>query len=283
MFERLSREALSELAARVAGSDGVRAAGVARRLEDDRLVVLYLNAHGLGEYELRQETCYVLQAPARAGYLEAPVESGDGDPFSWYLTFDGVARVASMPVADVETEGRVWFGLDSEAGPSSAEGLRDLAGSWASLSARRFTADQHIAHLERLDDVMASLPVLLQVLDVREIFARLSDIAQAALPHDMLTLGLFDEDMSRVTMYARTGHGDDLGRQHPQPYPPRVVQAWRYDVIHDRLAHPLERDRPPTRLGMRSSVRQAILAEGRVIGGLAFNAKAERRYSMLDV
>jgi len=118
------------------------------------------------------------------------------------------------------------------------------------------SADDEVERLRRLELAAGLLPALLRVLDVRGVFEGLSAIGRHALPHDMLTLGLFNGDFTRLTMFARTGQGDDLGRDFPQPYPPAVVRAWNFDIIDDRVEHPLERDRPPTRLGMRSSLAQ---------------------------
>jgi transcriptional regulator with GAF, ATPase, and Fis domain len=103
------------------------------------------------------------------------------------------------------------------------------------------------------------------------------------LPHDTLTLGLMNEALTELTLYAHTGEGSDLPTVSPQPYPPNVTRAWNFDILDDRITHPLDRDRPATRLGMRSSVRLPIRFGDRLIGGLAFNSAEPSRYSGFDV
>ena len=68
----------------------------------------------------------------------------------------------------------------------------------------------------------------------------------SSAPHDLLTLGLFNDDLTEITMHARTGVGSDLGGTFPQPYPPAIVRDWDFDIVDDRENHPLERDRAPT-------------------------------------
>ena len=71
-------------------------------------------------------------------------------------------------------------------------------------------------------------------------------------------------------MHARTGTGPDLGGTFPQPYPPAVVRAGTSTSSTIASSHPLERDRPPTKLGRRSSIRVQLRLGDRVIGGLGF-------------
>ena len=52
-----------------------------------------------------------------------------------------------------------------------------------------------------------SLPAVLRVLDVREVFDRLSAIARRALPHDLLLLRHLSADASKIMTLARTGGG----------------------------------------------------------------------------
>src|SRR5205085_3539211 len=99
----------------------------------------------------------------------------------------------------------------------------------------------------------------------------LSRIAKRALPHDLLFLRLFNDDFSKITLYAPTGEGArDIERELPHLYPPAVTHAWTFDIIDDHLAHPLECDRPPTKMGVRSSLRLPVRLGDRMAGGIAF-------------
>src|SRR5262249_30128458 len=83
--------------------------------------------------------------------------------------------------------------------------------------------------------------------------------------------------------HARSGTGPDLGGTFAQPYPPEVARAWEFDIVGGRVNHPLERDRPPTRLGCRSSIRVQLKLGDRVIGGLGFMSFDHDRYTSGDV
>jgi hypothetical protein len=56
--------------------------------------------------------------------------------------------------------------------------------------------------LRRLRSLDELLPALSGALDVRDVFARISEIAQKVLPHDMLALPLASEDRQTVVVYA---------------------------------------------------------------------------------
>src|SRR5262249_14845047 len=121
------------------------------------------------------------------------------------------------------------------------------------------------------------------VLDVSEVFNRLSSIAQKALPHDLLGLRLLSDDLSKVTTFARTGGGDDFDMELTLKYPAAVIRAWNFDIVDDHTIHPVERDNAPAKLGLRSSLRLPIRSEGQVIGGLGFMSFEPSMYTSADV
>jgi transcriptional regulator with GAF, ATPase, and Fis domain len=161
--------------------------------------------------------------------------------------------------------------------------LAQIASMAATLLQEPVTADHRDERARRLESAAGLLPALLQLVDVREVFDRLSDVSQDALPHDMLTLGLFNEAFTELTLYAGTGSGSDVGRTFPHRYPRTVTEAWHYDILDDRATAALERDRPPTSLGMHSSLRVPFWFDGKVKGGLGFHSRASSRYSSRDV
>jgi transcriptional regulator of acetoin/glycerol metabolism len=56
----------------------------------------------------------------------------------------------------------------------------------------------------RLEAVAKILPTLFRVLDVREIFDRISTIATEVLRHDFATIGLFVDDLTTLQVYVQT-------------------------------------------------------------------------------
>jgi hypothetical protein len=138
---------------------------------------------------------------------------------NWQLFYGEAQSIYSIRLHGVQRETRFWVGL---ATPDALtvepqRGLNAVAETSVRALTAEITADESVLRLERLELAAALLPPLLRVLDVREVFDHLSKIARAALPHDMLTLGLFDENDTTLTMFARTGTRSDLGRTFPQP------------------------------------------------------------------
>jgi transcriptional regulator with GAF, ATPase, and Fis domain len=262
--------------------------GFARICDEGRVSVLFAHANRIAEY--RPKVSELVEA-----LLPGPSHSREADPdviqahpdraIEWQLIAMGARRVLAFPLPDVEPRTRFWVGFSEERAPTFEQyrALEALAVTSAKVVNRSAASKGAEARLHRLELAASLLPALGQVLDVREIFDRLSGISQAALRHDMLTLGLFSEDLATLTLYARTGESSDLGRVFPQPYPRAVTEAWQFDIIDDRTNYPLERDRPPTTLGMRSSLRIPFRFDGRTVGGLGFHSRDAATYGSDDV
>ena len=137
--------------------------------------------------------------------------------------------------------------------------------------------------LRRLEAAAALLPSLIGVLDPREVFRRLSTAGAAALPHDLLILGLFDESLTTMTLHTISAQSAVIDQVPAERYPVAASHAFDFDILDDRAAHPIERDRMPTGLGMRSSLRLPLRVDDRVIGGVGFNLATPRAYSIADV
>src|SRR6266545_98859 len=75
-------------------------------------------------------------------------------------------------------------------------------------------AAEHVSDLERalerlrrLDALDELLPTLAEVLDVRDVFARIGEIAKRVIPHDALGLVLVSDDKQALVPHAITGTG----------------------------------------------------------------------------
>ena len=130
---------------------------------------------------------------------------------------------------------------------------------------------------------MPLLPALFDVLDVRDVFERLGEIARAALPHDMFALPVFSDDLSEITLYAHSGIPGAVPQTVPNTYPLALARSWEYQVLHDLSAHPMEKDRQPARMGCRSSVRVPVRLGTRLHAALDFLSFTPHRYSIDDV
>jgi hypothetical protein len=283
MVDTPSRTAVKALVDAANAVVPVMAAGFARKLDDGRVSVVYAYPHGFSEYILANSDLADVLQPSSDGPRVADRSMLNANvAIEWQLFYGQAQSIYSIRLDGFEPATRFWVGLASPE-PLTGEQRRALdAVGETSVSALtdEITPDEALRRLQRLELAAALLPPLLHILDVREVFDRLSAISKAALPHDMLTLGIFDEDFTTVTLFARTGAGSDLGRTFPQPYPRSVSQAWTFDIIDDRSKYPLEQDRPPTKLGMKSSLRLPFTFDGRVIGALAFIRSNPRNIRM---
>ncbi len=145
------------------------------------------------------------------------------------------------------------------------------------------SSEEASAQLRRLEAAAHLLPALLHVLDVREVFDRLSMIAKRALPHDVLQLRIFSEDLKSLTTYASSDGGSDVGVTVPQAYPASVTRSWHFDIVDDLSTHAIEQHLVAATSGARSTLRIPIWFGNRVIGGVVFLSLKPDRYTTADV
>src|SRR5262245_57077688 len=88
-----------------------------------------------------------------------------------------------------------------------------------------------LRRLEALDEL---LPMLTGVLDIREVFVRISEIAQKVLPHDLMGLPLIDESGEHVVLHAVAGDiMPDVPRRVPIPDKSLLVKPWDHMIVGD--------------------------------------------------
>ena len=117
---------------------------------------------------------------------------------------------------------------------------------------------------------------------MRDVFDRLSATARVALPHDLLLLRLFNEDLTKITIFARSDRGTDGGQVVPHLYPPAVVRAWEFDIVDDLTAI---RSKRTTRRRNWAPIRDptSIRFDDCVIGGIGFLSDERATYTTDDV
>jgi transcriptional regulator with GAF, ATPase, and Fis domain len=138
-----------------------------------------------------------------------------------------------------------------------------------------------LARLEALDEL---LPTLAGVLDVREVFERVSAIARRVLPHDTMSLPLITEDKNHLLIYAIAGP-EVFPQQVPLPEHHRALATMPWDhIIHpDIQADPLERETPPGLAGYRARLVVPIRVQGEFLGGMDFLSHQPNVYTTADV
>jgi transcriptional regulator with GAF, ATPase, and Fis domain len=283
-----SRKGLDALTEAAAAVSPVAALGFARVLDHGRVSILYSFPLGIGEFVLPDGEVPDALVVATDGVRQTDAAAIDAQQLravERFLADNGVRRVVSTPLAGCTPATRFWVGL-SDPGPLTSEQLTRFEG--VAQAARTLLTPveaprQAQERLQRLELAAGLLPALLHVLDVREVFERLSETARQALPHDLLLLFLFSDDLATFTVYARSDRGSDLGSVRPNAYPAATIRAWEFNIIDDHTRHPLERDAPATRLGARSSLRFPIRFDDRVIGGVAFVSFTPATYTDADV
>ena len=144
-----------------------------------------------------------------------------------------------------------------------------------------------VEELRRLKAVDGLLGALTGVLDVRDVFDRVSEIARPVLPHDALVLGLVTPDRQSIRIWAHSAipEGFPVPDVVPLPDPDIVNREWDFMLLDDitaseqlrRLNHPL------VKFGIRSVLRVPLKEDGVVVGGLNFVSFQPGLYSERDV
>src|SRR5262245_57659573 len=142
-----------------------------------------------------------------------------------------------------------------------------------SLNGRQYAVcvqqDTTRTRLEALDEL---LPTLSGVLDIREVFARVSDIARRVIPHDSLSLPLLTPDKNHIVIHAVSGYASRIPDIIPldERRRPLVTSPWDHLIYHDIQEDPLERDSPPGQAGYRARMLVPRRIDGEILGALDF-------------
>jgi transcriptional regulator with GAF, ATPase, and Fis domain len=142
---------------------------------------------------------------------------------------------------------------------------------------------------ERLESLERLLHTMAESLDIRQVFADVSDVVRAGLPHDVLAMTSWGEDGKSFRVYALAGTeitdptfwqpnvlaGEDRALLQPGSY---IV----HDVATD-LAPGSVRARLFNRIGIRSALRIAIPLGSGIFGSLFFLSKTTDAFVEDDV
>jgi transcriptional regulator with GAF, ATPase, and Fis domain len=281
----LSSQRLAALGDAVNGILPAAAFGFSRRLENGRTSIVHKYLQGSGEFVLSHEAVPEVVLPTAGPARHSDLASLTIDPagaFERFLSDNGVGRVVSVLVPRSE-DTRLWVATAGTAMPTPDQFARLSLLADSSHDVLITDEAARIAQWQRLELAANVLPTLLGVLDLRDVFDRLSIAAQPALPHDTLVTSLFDETLTKFSIYARSKSGTSVGPMLPMSYSAAAVRSWTFSIVDDHLAHPFERHSAATRLGTRSSLRVPIRYGDRVIGALGFMSASTNSYTIADV
>jgi hypothetical protein len=194
-------------------------------------------------------------------------------------------RIVTLPIeGDPAALLIIGFGTSGVLTTAELRELENLAEQARLLLTSIESPTDEIERLRRLEAAERLLPAFLDVLDVRQIFDRLSAITKNVVRHDFASVGVFSENLTQLTLFATTSTLRALEYKGPLPYPPSQTTAWLCRYVRDLPAHPIDgkTDFAVKQRG-RSSIRVAIRDDDRVLGALNFTSRDPEPYTSLDL
>ena len=192
------------------------------------------------------------------------------------------AIVVALP--DSRAQAVLIVGL-STPGPPSQDELNEAsrcgAEAWQLLN-RSESAEEELARLRRVGALEAVLPALVEALDIREIFERVSEISKQALAHDFLSIGTFNDERTQVQLYAQTSDWK-FPEAAPVQFAPVLVDTFTYHLIGNLLTHPIDAPERDNDFGVRSSLRVPVRVNKTVVAALNFSSRSIDGYGASDI
>jgi transcriptional regulator with GAF, ATPase, and Fis domain len=146
------------------------------------------------------------------------------------------------------------------------------------------STDDELARLRRLAIVDELLTTLVGVLDVRAVFAHVSEVAGRVLTHDAIALPVITEDRQHVIPFATAGPAAvAYPSMHPIPDAARylLTDPWEFEIVDDLQSDP-DRERHNASLGYRSMLRVPIRFNDDVIALLVVLSRTPAVYRPAD-
>jgi transcriptional regulator with GAF, ATPase, and Fis domain len=134
--------------------------------------------------------------------------------------------------------------------------------------------------LSRVDHLVKTLA---DVLDIRDVFDRVAEIANEVLPHDGMLIGQVVKDGRFVRMYVTHGLGGDAPIDVPNLSPHLLTEPWEYQVVEDVSTLPNLADSTIVKFGMRSAAFVPVRLGGELWGGLSVYGKRAGQFTRDDI
>jgi transcriptional regulator with GAF, ATPase, and Fis domain len=133
---------------------------------------------------------------------------------------------------------------------------------------------------EVLDSLLSTLT---DVLDVRQVFERVSNVVQPILPHDIMGVVEVNEAGNRFKLLAGAGSPTGSPPFEGTIADPEMLKQWDAVVLDDVQTHILFKKGPAIDAGMKSVVSIAIRFGGRLQAGVNFFSKDYSHFSQDDL
>jgi len=286
--------ALARSAKEIAATRGL---GVVRRLAPGRVELIAVDDFGASAYECRERDVPEAFRPRTDGMRFLTADELAADPDGLVATRllhssmsdeiraqHGVRQVVTLAAPGTGGAAILFVGLGDPRAlePAQASHYESLAARVADFVKPLDTSRGELELLRRLEAAERLLPSLCRVLDVREIFERLSDITRDVLRHDFASLGVLSDDLLQVDLYVQTSP-NSYRQGGPMPFPPVQTRTWQYRFVDDLTINPLERDLESAKAGGRTSLRVAVRFDDQVLGALNFTSRETRPYDASDL
>ena len=149
-------------------------------------------------------------------------------------------------------------------------------------AARAAEADrERAANLEMLDSLLEALS---GALDIRDVFHRVSEIAQTVLAHDAMAIAITLDNPPRLRVHALSGFGDNMPElfESPMPEPFLLKDPWDYR-LSNFSDDPAYSQSPTVKAGMRSVLCIPVRIDGRLHAGVNFYSRTMDHFTLDDV
>jgi transcriptional regulator with GAF, ATPase, and Fis domain len=157
----------------------------------------------------------------------------------------------------------------------SHQRLADDARDGAAVHARA-------ANLEMLDGLLKTLAT---VLDIREVFDRISQISEKVMNHDAMSITRPSADGRRITVHVTTGVLAHVQTPYEMPNPMSGLRErpWEFVLVDDLHSEPGFADTPSARSGLTSMLSLPIPDEGQFPAAVNFFSRARGAFTRDDV
>jgi transcriptional regulator with GAF, ATPase, and Fis domain len=153
----------------------------------------------------------------------------------------------------------------------------------ADMNDRDSLDSSDIGRLRRLETLSALVPTLTGVLSLREVFDRVSAVAQQVLSHEAMAVVMPIGETGQARIYAVRGYGNqpdfaDTRLRGAGLFDP----SWTFRVIDDLVVDPDYADSMSVKLGLRSALLVPIRLDGLLYAIVSFVARGVGSFSEDD-
>jgi transcriptional regulator with GAF, ATPase, and Fis domain len=127
------------------------------------------------------------------------------------------------------------------------------------------------------------LNTLTDVLDIREVFDRVSEVVQRVLPHDVLGVMEISENGDSFRLLATAGLSQRQTFEAQVPAPDLLTKPWNITILDDVQNNSVFRNGPAAKAGMQSVLTVPISFGGRLRAAVNFFSRDKIHFTESDI